>query len=96
MEFFEPNTLPRYTANGRRIPDGVYFAEYNSTTGEPVRAWQVRWADAVGLRTRVDSNRFLIPPDQLPPILRWGPASPAVATGGSVSAAAARSDEAPR
>lgn len=96
MEFFEPNTLPRYTANGRRIPDGVYFAEYNSATGEPVRAWQVRWADAVGLRTRVDSNRFLIPPDQLPPILRWGPASPAVATGGSVSAAAARSDEAPR
>jgi hypothetical protein len=85
----------RATANGRRIPDGVYFAEYNSH-----RRAGAGVAGPVGRRGGpAHAGRQQPLPDSprpAAPILRWGPASPAVATGGSVSAAAARSDEAPR
>ena len=56
MEFYDPASTPRFTVNGRRIPDGVYFAEYNSVTGQPVRAYLVRYSQSAGLYTGVGSQ----------------------------------------
>ena len=86
MEFFDPNSAARFTTNGRRIPDGVYFAEYSTTTGQPVRAWQVRWSQAAGLRTRASAATFAIPTNQLPPVLQSRAPVSAVGASGAASA----------
>jgi hypothetical protein len=83
MEFFDPGAPPRFTTNGRRIPDGVFFAEYDSATGLPVRAWQVRWAQAGGFRTRASAGQYAIPVAQLPAVLQSPMSINAGVTGGA-------------
>ena len=73
MEFYDPAATPRFTVNGRRIPDGVYFAEYNSVTGQPVRAYLVRYSQSAGLRTLASATNHAIPVNQLPRALSTTP-----------------------
>jgi hypothetical protein len=73
LEFYDPASPARFTANGRRIPDGVYFAEYDSATGQAVRAYLVRYSQSTGFRTLADAVNFQIPVNQLPPLLHTMP-----------------------
>lgn len=87
MEFFDPGSPPRFTTNGRRIPDGVFFAEYDSATGVPLRAWQVRWSQAAGFTTRASAAQFSIPVAQLPAVLQAPVSINAGVAGGAGSGA---------